>query len=307
MYQPAQVEILILGGTGMLGHKMFQCLRRRFPKTYCTVRGSLHDPCIRQLELLQEGQVFEHCDAADLTAIEPFLMQHKPGVIINCVGIVKQRPEAKEPVPSILLNALLPHRLAAICRRWGGRLIHISTDCVFSGKRGNYAEDDVADAEDLYGRTKYLGEVTSANVLTLRTSIIGRELVHQESLLEWFFQQNHKKVFGYRQAWFSGLTTSQLTDVVGDLIGQHPNLCGLYQVTSQRISKYELLCLLRDAYGLQIEILPDEEFHCDRSLNGLKFKAATGYICPAWPDLVTQLVEDETPYDEWRTVENEVL
>ena len=291
----------------MLGHKMFQRLRRRFPNTYCTIRGFLDGSSIGHVDLLQRGNVFEHCDGANLAALEAFLLHHKPEVIVNCVGIVKQRPEATETVPSIVLNALLPHRLAAICQHWSGRLIHISTDCVFSGKSGNYAEDDVADAEDLYGRTKYLGEVTSGNVLTLRTSIIGRELVHQESLLEWFFQQNHKKVFGYRQAWFSGLTTSQLTDVVGDLIGQHPNLCGLYQVTSQRISKYELLCLLRDAYGLQIEILPDEEFHCDRSLNGLKFKAATGYTCPTWPDLVTQLVEDETPYDEWRTVENEVL
>jgi dTDP-4-dehydrorhamnose reductase len=307
MEHQTQVEILILGGTGMLGHKMFQRLQQRFPNTYCTIRGSLQEPSLGQVELLQQGHVFEHCDAADLTAMESFLLQHNPAVIVNCVGIVKQRPEAKEPVPSIQVNALLPHRLSAICRPWGGRLIHISTDCVFSGNRGNYTEDDVADADDLYGRTKFLGEVANGNSLTLRTSIIGRELVHQESLLEWFLQQNHKKVSGYRRAWFSGLTTTELTDVVGDLIENHSKLSGLYQVTSQRISKYELLRFLRDAYDLDVEILPDDAFFCDRSLSGLKFQAATRYVCPAWPELAAQLAQDETPYDEWRTVKHEVL
>jgi dTDP-4-dehydrorhamnose reductase len=307
MREPTQIEILILGGTGMLGHKMFQRLRRRFPSTYCTIRRSLLEPSIRNVDLLQQGHAFENCDAADLMAIEAFLLEHKPAVVVNCVGIVKQRPEAKEAVPSILLNALLPHRLAEICQGWGGRLIHISTDCVFSGKRGNYTEYDLADAEDLYGRTKSLGEVTTGNALTLRTSIVGRELVHQESLLEWFLLQNRKSVFGYRRAWFSGVTTSEMADVVGDLIEKHPNLCGLYQVTSQRISKYELLCLLRDAYGLDIEIVPDDAFFRDLSMCGLKFQAATGYVCATWPELVTELVEDETAYDEWRTVKNEVL
>ncbi len=291
----------------MLGHKMYQRLRRQFPKTYCTIRGSIDESSIRHVDLFHEGHVFENRNALDFTTIEPFLLDHKPEVVINCVGIIKQRPEAKESIPSILLNALLPHRLADVCRRWGGRVIHISTDCVFSGRQGNYKEEDVADAEDLYGRTKLLGEVTSGNTLTLRTSIIGRELVHHESLLEWFLNQNHKRVFGYRHAFFSGLTTNRLADVVGDLIERHAHLRGLYHVTSQRVSKYELLCLLRDAYGLDIEILPNDDLFCDRSLSGLKFEKATGCICPTWPELVAQLAEDETPYDEWRTAKNEVL
>jgi dTDP-4-dehydrorhamnose reductase len=307
MDQRAQVGILVLGGTGMLGHKMFQRLRGRFPNTYCTIRGSLQEASIGHVDLLHQGHVFEHCDAANHTAVEAILLEHKPAVIVNCVGIVKQRPEAKEAIPSLRVNALLPHRLAEICRNWGGRLIHISTDCVFSGRRGNYTEDDVADAEDLYGRTKSLGEVTTGNALTLRTSIIGRELVHQESLLEWLLQQDHRSVFGFRHAWFSGVTTAKLADVVGDMIEKCPSLDGLYQVTSEKISKYELLGLLRDAYGLDMEIAPDDTFFCDRSMCGAKFQAATGYVCPAWPALVAQLVEDETPYDEWRTVKHEVL
>ncbi len=284
----------------MLGHKMFQHLQKRFPDTYCTIRGSLHDACVREIDLLQKGHVFEHCDATDLSAMERFLLEHKPAVVVNCVGVVKQRPAAKESVPSILVNALLPHRLAELCRSCNGRLIHISTDCVFSGARGQYSEEDISDAADLYGRTKYLGEVTNGNALTLRTSIIGRELLHQESLLEWFLQQNGRRVYGYRRAWFSGVTTGELANVVADLIGNHRYLCGLYQVASQRISKYELLCLLRDAYRLNTEIVADDEFFCDRSLRGLKFQAATGYVCPSWPELVAELAEDETPYSEWR-------
>jgi dTDP-4-dehydrorhamnose reductase len=305
--QASQVEVLILGGTGMLGHKMFQRLQQRFPDTYCTIRGSLHHASVRHIDLLQKGHVFEHCDATDLDAMGLFLLEHKPAVVVNCVGIVKQRPEAKESVSSILLNALLPHRLAEFCRRWNGRLIHISTDCVFSGAGGDYREEDPADAGDLYGRTKYLGELTNGSALTLRTSIIGRELLHQESLLEWFLRQNHQQVYGYRRAWFSGVTTTELANVVADLIEDQPHLRGLYHVAGQRISKYELLFLLRDAYRLNTEIVPDDEFFCDRSLRGLKFHAATGYACPCWPELVTQLTEDETPYADWREAKHEVL
>jgi dTDP-4-dehydrorhamnose reductase len=307
MRQATPIGVLVLGGTGMLGHKMFQRLQERFPDTYCTIRVSLYDPSVREIDLLQTGNVFDHCDATDLAGMERFLLEHKPAVVVNCIGIVKQRPAATETVPSILLNALLPHQLAEFCRRWNGRLIHISTDCVFSGARGQYGEEDISDATDLYGRTKYLGEITSGNVLTLRTSIIGRELLHQESLLEWFLRQNNKQVYGYKRAYFSGVTTCELANVVADLIANHSHVCGLYQVASRRISKYELLCLLRDAYRLNTHIVADNEFCCDRSLSGRKLQTATGYVCPSWPELVNQLTEDETPYAQWREAKHEVL
>jgi dTDP-4-dehydrorhamnose reductase len=303
----SEIGIVVLGGTGMLGHKMFQRLRNRFPETYCTIRGSINDLPLRNLDVFHSGQVLEHCGVTDLTALERLFVEHRPRVVVNCAGIIKQRPASKDAVPSILTNALLPHQLSEICGRWDARLIHFSTDCVFSGKRGNYREDDIADAADFYGRTKSLGEVTNCNALTLRTSIIGRELVHFQSLLEWFLSQNRQRVCGYRRALFSGVTANQLADRVGDLIEEHPNLCGLYQVASQTISKFDLLCLLREAYELDIEILPDDDLFCDRSLRGDKFEAATGYICPPWPELVAQLANDDTPYEEWRTVKNEVL
>jgi dTDP-4-dehydrorhamnose reductase len=307
MLSSARIEILVLGGNGMLGHKMFQRLRERFTETYCTIRGSIDDLPFRNIDVFHSGHVLEHRDLADLTALKRFFAEHRPRVVVNCVGIIKQRPAGKEAVPNIFTNALLPHQLSEICRRLGARFIHFSTDCVFSGKRGNYCESDIADAVDLYGRTKSLGEVYSGNALTLRTSIIGRELAHFQSLLEWLLTQNHRRVSGYRHALFSGLTTIQLADVVGDLIEKRPELCGLYHVANQTISKFDLLCLLRDAYELDIEIQPDDEFSCDRSLRGDKFKAATGYICPPWRELVVQLANDDTPYEEWRTVKHEVL
>lgn len=191
------MKILVLGASGMLGHKMFQTLRQRFPETYGTIRGSLTDETIRNVDLFQHGHIIEGMDAGDFTAVESFLRLRQPQVLINCVGIVKQRDAAHDAIPSITINALLPHQLAKICREWNGRIIHISTDCVFSGKHGGgygYTEQDPTDAEDLYGKSKQLGEVADENALTLRTSIIGRELNNRASLLEWFLSRNYAKV-----------------------------------------------------------------------------------------------------------------
>src|SRR5580704_487291 len=170
------MEILILGGAGMLGHKLFQRFRTSHPDTACTIRGTVASSALSHIDLFQHGGVIEGMDASVTSALQNLLAQEKPCVVINCIGVVKQRAAAKQPIPSIEINALLPHRLAESCRRIGARLIHFSTDCVFSGRRGNYTEEDISDAEDLYGRTKYLGEVVCGGALTLRTSIIGREL-----------------------------------------------------------------------------------------------------------------------------------
>jgi dTDP-4-dehydrorhamnose reductase len=294
------MQILILGGAGMLGHKLFQHLRASHPDTACTIRGSLATSPYARVELFQHGGMLENIDASDAHAIHNLLSKEKPRVVINCVGIVKQRAAAKQPIPSIDINALLPHRLAESCRRIGARLIHFSTDCVFSGRRGSYTEDDPSDAEDLYGRTKYLGEISCGTALTLRTSIIGRELAHNESLLEWFLANDHKSVRGFTRAIYSGVTTKYLARVVETLIDDHPHLSGLYQVASEPISKFDLLRLLRDAYRLDIEITPDSSLFCDRSMKGDKFARATGLIAPSWPELARELANDETPYDQWK-------
>jgi dTDP-4-dehydrorhamnose reductase len=284
----------------MLGHKMFQLLRSRYPDTACTIRGALTDPFYARVDLFRPGAVIEKVDAMDLSALGKTLRERKPRFLVNCIGIVKQRDEASAAIPSITLNALLPHKLAEFSAEWGGRVIHFSTDCVFDGNRGGYTEEDPSDATDLYGKTKYLGEVATENALTLRTSIIGRELAHFRSLLEWFLGQKGKQVRGYTRVIYSGVTTNHLADLVGDLIERHPELAGLYQVASTPISKHDLLCLLKEAFRLEVEILPDGAEVSDRSLNGDKFFRATRYVCPEWPVLAEQLAADRTPYREGR-------
>jgi dTDP-4-dehydrorhamnose reductase len=294
------MKIFVLGAAGMLGHKVFQRLQPRFPEVYGAINGTLHERRLTGIDFFKTSSIIENVDAADWKSLSSLLAQLRPQVIVNCVGIIKQREDAGAAAPCIEINALLPHRLAELCRGWAGRLIHFSTDCVFSGKTGGYTEDSVPDPTDLYGRTKYLGEVAAENALILRTSMIGRELSHFDSLLEWFLAQNRRQIRGFRRAFYSGLTTNQLADLVGDLIERRPELAGLYQATGRAVSKYELLCMLREAYALDIEIVPDDSFFCDRSMKGDKFHHATGYLPPTWQTLVKDLAMDPTPYDVWR-------
>ena len=294
------MKILILGGAGMLGHKLFQRLRSNHPKTVCTIRGSLTGGPFERVGLFAHGGVIENVDAAKFACLDRLIAEQKPAVVINCIGVVKQRAAAAQPIPSIQINSLLPHRLAQTCANNGARFIHFSTDCVFSGDRGNYTEDDQSDAQDLYGRSKFLGEVATGNTLTLRTSIIGRELATRESLLEWFLRQEGKTIQGYTRALYSGVTTNYMARVVEEIILQHAGLGGLYQVTAPTISKFDLLCQLRDAYRLDVEITANPDFYCDRSMKGEKFARATGITAPSWPELVRELATDDTPYDQWK-------
>lgn len=294
------MNIVVLGAAGMLGHKVFQRLQPRYSGVYGVISGTLQQRRLTEVEFLNRGSILENIDACDWISLSSLLKDMRPHVIVNCVGIIKQRNDERSAALSIEINSLLPHRLADLCRTWKGRLIHFSTDCVFSGKRGGYAESDLPDATDLYGKTKHLGETTAENALTLRTSMIGRELSHFSSLLEWFLARDHQQIRGYRNAFYSGVTTNQLAELVGDLIESHPGLSGLYQVTGPVISKYELLCMLREAYSLDLEIVPDDSFYCDRSMKGDKFHQATGYDSLPWPALVRDLAVDPTPYDVWR-------
>lgn len=294
-------RVLVLGGTGMLGHKVFQHARDRFPETWCTIRGRREDSGLERIGLAAPATAIrEHVDAHDWDTVNGVLRELRPDVVINCVGIVKQREEARAAVPSITINALLPHRLAETLAAWNGRLVHVSTDCVFSGDRGNYTEADPSDAKDLYGRAKLLGEVTAGNAITLRTSMIGRELREHRSLLDWVLQQDGRTIKGYRRALYSGLTTIELARVICRVIQDHAALRGLYQVTSETITKYDLLTLIVDAFGLETRVEPDVEFFCDRSLVGERFRLATGYLAPPWPQLVTDLRDDPTPYPGWQ-------
>ena len=285
----------------MLGHKLFQVLRERFPDTLCTTREEVREAPFKRVQLLQGDDVLRGVDVMDLPGLRQRLADLRPDYVINAVGIIKQRDEARSAIPSIAINSLLPHQLAAMARNWGGRVIHFSTDCVFSGKQGGYTEEDDSDADDLYGKSKFLGEVATDNALTLRTSIIGRELVEHKSLLDWFLAQQHQTIKGFKRVIYSGVTTNQLAQVVAEIIKHHPTLAGLYQVVATSISKYDLLCLLRDAYHVDVDIVPDETAVSDRSMRGDKLRAAIGYVSPTWPILVKNLAHDPTPYQDWVT------
>jgi dTDP-4-dehydrorhamnose reductase len=295
----AASDVLVLGAGGMLGHKVFQRLQGKFRCVRATIRPSLDAEPYCHIPLFGRGRVFDRVEVTDRSALSALLQRLRPQVVINCVGVIKQRPEVEDPSTCIEVNALLPHRLAALLSEWHGRLIQISTDCVFSGSRGAYTEDDASDAEELYGRTKALGEIAAPRVITLRTSMIGRELTHHRSLLDWLLQRNHSTVHGFTRAIYSGVTTNHLADIIGDVVELHPALSGVFQVASDPISKFDLLCLLRKAYDLDVEVVPDDHVKCDRSLNGRRFQHATGYRSPSWPVLVEQLAGDSTPYREW--------
>lgn len=285
-------KIVVLGAGGMLGHKMFQQLQSAFPATLGITRGG-------PISCAYPGAILTGVDAGDFEALAGTLRVIRPDYVVNCIGIVKQRAEAEDPIKAIAINALLPHRLAPLASSWGGRLIHFSTDCVFSGARGCYREEDASDACDLYGRTKYLGEVQTGNTLTLRTSIIGRELGGRRSLLEWFLSQKGGAVRGFRRVIWSGVTTNHAAWLVGKIIRDHSRLSGLYQVAGLPICKYDLLCLLREAYSRQVEIIPDECESSDRSMSGEKLWRAIGYTAPAWTELIRELASDPTPYESW--------
>jgi dTDP-4-dehydrorhamnose reductase len=289
------MRVLVIGGTGMLGHKVWQEFRRRFD-CQVTVRDAR---LYRSTGLFSDDRVIDGVHSEHFETVVHACDVAAPSVIVNCVGVVKQLKSAHEPLPSIEINALFPHRLAAYARRVGARLIHISTDCVFAGTRGNYSEGDEPDAQDLYGRTKLLGEVSGPGCLTLRTSMVGRELSSTTGLVEWFLGHRDGRVKGYTHARFSGLTTAALAAALADIVERHPALEGLYHVASEPISKYDLLHRLNQVLCARVQIEASDEMQVDRTLDGSRFAAATG-LRFTWAGMLDAMAKDETPYEQWR-------
>ena len=291
-------RILILGGGGTLGHKLWQFLPGRFPETYVAIRKpkAYYERC----GLFAGPNVFDSLDLRDFSRLTPLLDELRPTVIVNAAGVTLRSKEALDKISAISMNALLPHKLAEWCGKNGSRLIHFSTACVFDGRTGNYNEDDLPNARDLYGMTKALGDLSSPCALTLRSSFLGREIFGGTELLEWFLSQRGKKVRGFRKALFTGLTTNRLSELAGELIAKFPALNGLYHISSETISKYELLKLIKEVYRADTEIEPDDQFECRRNLDGARFVEATGFKCPSWPRMMRDMAEDKTRYDDWR-------
>lgn len=283
-------KVLIVGGTGMLGHKLVGRWAARF-ETYATIRARIGDR--PEFSFLDPSRTFENVEAEPAERIAEIVGTVRPDVIVNAVGIIKQLPSSKNTIAALTVNSIFPHRLAEIAARAGSRLISVSTDCVFSGSRGMYGESDAPDAGDLYGISKRLGEVTGEGCLTVRTSIIGPELVTAHSLLDWFLSNAGGRVRGFRRAIYSGFPTVVLADILGNVIERHPDLSGLYHVSSEPIDKYSLLCLVRDAYGAEIGIDPDDDFVIDRSLDSTRFRQETGFCPPSWPAMVGAMAADD--------------
>ena len=288
------MRVLVLGGAGLLGHKLYQILGRRFD-VFATVRKA--SSFYSRFDVFDPDRIRGEVDLRCVEETLKVFAWSRPEVVVNAVGIVKQRVESQDALPSLEINSLLPHRLALICRACGCRFIHVSTDCIFSGQKGEYDEQSVSDAQDLYGRTKYLGEVCGDGALTLRTSFIGRELDSKHGLLEWFLSQKGKSCRGFSKAIFSGLTTVALAELVGDIIVSHRELCGLYHVGADPISKHDLLGLINEVYDLGVRIEKDEEFACDRSLDSSRFRKATGWQPASWRAMLVQMKKDGAAYE----------
>lgn len=279
-------KILVLGATGMLGNAV---LRYFALQAEHDVVGTVRSARAAQLLPANVRHLTVLCpDSVDMDGLISLFDRERPSVVINCVGLVKQLDNAADPLAAIPVNSVLPHRLARLCGLAGARLVHLSTDCVFAGSKGMYREEDAPDAQDVYGRTKLLGEVDYSHALTLRTSIIGHELAGGSSLVGWFLSQR-KAVQGFSKAIFSGLPTVEIARVIDKYVLQRPDLCGLYHLSADPIDKFNLLQLIAKTYELEIEINEDSSLRIDRSLDSARFRKATGYQPETWPKLVERM------------------
>jgi len=283
-----KIKVLVLGATGMLGNAVLRLFAQS--PGYEAVGSARSTSALRLLTADLSDRVICGVDVEHIDSLISLFSKVQPDVVINCIGLVKQLAEADDPLAAIPINSLLPHRLARLCGVAGARLVHMSTDCVFSGAKGMYTEADMSDAKDLYGRSKYLGEVDYQHAITLRTSIIGHELNGGHSLVGWFLAQQGS-VKGFRRAIFSGLPTVELAKVIRDYVIPHPELHGVHHVSADPINKFDLLTLISNVYGKKIDIATDDNFIIDRSLDSTRFREATGYQPQPWPELIRRMCE----------------
>ncbi|CRM06193.1 MULTISPECIES: SDR family oxidoreductase [Pseudomonas] len=278
------MKILVLGVTGMLGSAVFKYIASH---TSHSVFGTMRGRGGRKyFDEKYAENFYSDVDVLDYEALVGVFEQARPDVVINCVGLIKQLAQAKDPLSTLPLNSMLPHRLSKLCALIGARLVHVSTDCVFTGEKGMYLESDISDAVDLYGKSKFIGEIQDQpHAITLRTSIIGHELASSASLVDWFLSQEGA-VKGFTKAIFSGVPTSELARIITDFVIPNPQLFGLYHVSAEPIDKFTLLNEIAKIYEKKIDIVPDDHLAIDRSLDSTRFRQAVGYVPPAWPDLI---------------------
>jgi dTDP-4-dehydrorhamnose reductase len=285
------MRILVLGAGGMIGHKMFQFLTSKYPETYGTVRRPFDD--YANISFFIRDKILPGLDVSNWAEVEKVLTQVSPDVILNCIGVTLRKPEIKDLNYSLELNSFLPHRLKCWSAQKNVKVVHFSTDCVFNGKAGAYDELSLPTAEDTYGRTKYLGEVVGPTCLTLRSSMIGREIYGKSELLEWALAQHGKTIQGYSRAIYSGITTEVMAELVGRILQSSQFLSGLYQVSSSPISKYELLKKINSAFKLEMKIEEDCSYVSKKDLDSSKIRREMGFVCPSWDEMINQLASDK--------------
>lgn len=283
--------VLVLGVNGLIGHTLYRKLQNAGFETYGTMRrkkSEFHD-----YAFLQTDNIVDSVHVQSVEDITDVIQHIKPAVIINCIGITRRKAEISDSIQAIKINALFPHELASLCMDQSIRMIHLSTDCVFSGDSGSYTEDSIPDASDMYGRTKAMGEVTdNPCCLTLRSSFLGTEICDRTELLEWLLAQSGKTIKGFTNALYSGVSTVFLSSVIVDILNDYPKLSGLLQIASENpISKYELLCLAKEAFNLEVEINPDYSYTSDKSLSGKRLKDIIMYRVPSWKNMLQELAD----------------
>jgi len=283
------MKILILGGTGMVGHVLIKKLSRKNnlfamirEKNNLQVSGFFD-------EIINKDKCLFIDNINDYSKVSEMIKNLSPDLIINCIGVIKQRDDISNILNMIKINSLLPHMLSKICIKNNIKLIHLSTDCVFSGKKGNYNESDIPDPVDKYGESKLLGEIDDGFSLTIRTSFIGKELFNKKSFLEWVISEKNNQVEGFDNAIYSGLTTNAFADIIQDIISNHSSLNGVWQVSSDSISKFELIKLIDKKFNLNLKINQNSSFICDRSLNSSKFRSKTNIKIPSWEIMINDL------------------
>lgn len=285
-------KILILGANGMLGGS----LHRYFSNTHNTVVGTVRSELAsKQLANMGFSNIIKDIEVTNYQLLEDTISELKPDYVFNCIGLIKQLSQSELPVSAIEINSLLPHKLAQICTKYGAKLIHFSTDCVFSGSVGGYVESSLPDAKDLYGRSKLLGEVDYDNHLTLRTSIIGHELNSNVSLVDWFLSQSNS-VKGFSQAIFSGLPTCYIAEFLDEYVIGNSGLSGLYHLSAEPIDKYSLLLLIKQKYDVELDIIDYPDFVIDRSLNSDNLRELINFKPPQWPELIEKMNDEFNKY-----------
>lgn len=290
------MRILILGGNGMIGHKIYQIISKNHQDTWVTLRNSLNS--YSYSEIYNSTKVVDNIDLVNFKLLLNQLNLINPDVIINACGITIRRGIDALKSNSIILNSALPHFLNEWVVANNKRLIHFSTDCVFTGAKGDYLDNDNKDAYDLYGSTKSMGEVIDSKyAITLRGSMIGSELENKTELFEWFLKQKNKTIKGFNKVIYSGITTTKMAEIVIKLIDQHPNLSGIYNISSKPILKFDLLKLWNDFFDINANIEIDNSYISNKNLISDNFYRKISVEQPNWVELSSQLKIDNLLYN----------